>query len=106
MSDELVCHGPRKQDQTGLLYPQAFRAIPYVQASLPQKVHLPLLAIVGHRSETTDRARIEHRCVRGEMRHECCETVGHPRTPNQVLDRKSTRLNSSHVKISYAVFCL
>src|SRR5207302_11416581 len=26
--------------------------------------------------------------------------LGHP------LDRKSTRLNSSHVKISYAVFCL
>src|SRR5690625_7041658 len=24
----------------------------------------------------------------------------------QVLDRKSTRLNSSHVAISYAVFCL
>src|SRR5690606_36719739 len=24
----------------------------------------------------------------------------------QLLDRKSTRLNSSHVKISYAVFCL
>src|SRR5436309_4612133 len=24
----------------------------------------------------------------------------------QFLDRKSTRLNSSHVKISYAVFCL
>src|SRR5690606_39494159 len=24
----------------------------------------------------------------------------------QPLDRKSTRLNSSHVKISYAVFCL
>src|SRR5690606_41581573 len=29
------------------------------------------------------------------------KTVGH-----QVIDRKSTRLNSSHVKISYAVFCL
>src|SRR5690606_40994914 len=28
----------------------------------------------------------------------------HP--PAIVLDRKSTRLNSSHVKISYAVFCL
>src|SRR5690606_41362126 len=28
-----------------------------------------------------------------------------PGTP-QGLDRKSTRLNSSHVKISYAVFCL
>src|SRR5690606_27571090 len=25
---------------------------------------------------------------------------------NTLLDRKSTRLNSSHVKISYAVFCL
>src|SRR5690606_40606815 len=25
---------------------------------------------------------------------------------NQTGDRKSTRLNSSHVKISYAVFCL
>src|SRR5690606_40310038 len=25
---------------------------------------------------------------------------------NEELDRKSTRLNSSHVKISYAVFCL
>src|SRR5690606_41699061 len=26
--------------------------------------------------------------------------------PTPQLDRKSTRLNSSHVKISYAVFCL
>src|SRR5690606_40761609 len=26
--------------------------------------------------------------------------------PRAVADRKSTRLNSSHVKISYAVFCL
>src|SRR5690606_41008720 len=27
-------------------------------------------------------------------------------TPQSLADRKSTRLNSSHVKISYAVFCL
>src|SRR5690606_41950323 len=26
--------------------------------------------------------------------------------PSKLPDRKSTRLNSSHVKISYAVFCL
>src|SRR3712207_7003415 len=26
--------------------------------------------------------------------------------PRQVVDRKSTRLNSSHANISYAVFCL
>src|SRR5690606_40260180 len=28
------------------------------------------------------------------------------RPKDLVIDRKSTRLNSSHVKISYAVFCL
>src|SRR5690606_40612669 len=40
-----------------------------------------------------------------------CENLGVP--PEEIwprvrraLDRKSTRLNSSHVKISYAVFCL
>src|SRR3712207_7305798 len=31
-------------------------------------------------------------------------TAGDPRV--RVLDRKSTRLNSSHANISYAVFCL
>src|SRR5690606_41788854 len=29
-----------------------------------------------------------------------------PCSPSPHIDRKSTRLNSSHVKISYAVFCL
>src|SRR5690606_41777647 len=29
-----------------------------------------------------------------------------PRRRCPLIDRKSTRLNSSHVKISYAVFCL
>src|SRR5207302_10356817 len=31
---------------------------------------------------------------------------GAQRERNEQRDRKSTRLNSSHVKISYAVFCL
>src|SRR5437763_7928492 len=30
----------------------------------------------------------------------------YPATPEQVVDRKSTRLNSSHRCTSYAVFCL
>src|SRR5436305_11162829 len=30
----------------------------------------------------------------------------HQLTLLRILDRKSTRLNSSHVRISYAVFCL
>ena len=28
------------------------------------------------------------------------------RSPSKIADRKSTRLNSSHTVISYAVFCL
>src|SRR5690606_39358881 len=43
------------------------------------------------RTPTTSRFRLSHRLRRG-LRHG--------------RDRKSTRLNSSHVKISYAVFCL
>src|SRR5439155_20273079 len=33
-------------------------------------------------------------------------TEPNPCTPSPLSDRKSTRLNSSHVAISYAVFCL
>src|SRR5437868_9946944 len=33
-------------------------------------------------------------------------TTGAAATAGNVADRKSTRLNSSHVSISYAVFCL
>src|SRR5438445_8837617 len=39
-----------------------------------------------------------------------CQALGHPvvrlRRVAESLDRKSTRLNSSHANISYAVFCL
>src|SRR3712207_8871920 len=42
--------------------------------------------------------------ARGGGRH-AGEDVG-ARVEVQVLDRKSTRLNSSHANISYAVFCL
>src|SRR5690606_41903526 len=34
------------------------------------------------------------------------EETAWARTFDRAADRKSTRLNSSHVKISYAVFCL
>src|SRR5690606_27319451 len=44
-----------------------------------------------------------HGPVRREV-HRQRPAIEHP--PTVPLDRKSTRLNSSHVKISYAVFCL
>src|SRR2546426_5965854 len=34
------------------------------------------------------------------------DALHHPAPPSPALDRKSTRLNSSHLVISYAVFCL
>src|SRR5690606_40173226 len=40
---------------------------------------------------------------------QACDNLGsesHERSQDLHGDRKSTRLNSSHVKISYAVFCL
>src|SRR2546430_9263227 len=40
-------------------------------------------------------------------RHELVDDVGHEDDHDRVgVDRKSTRLNSSHSQISYAVFCL
>src|SRR6266540_3962825 len=39
---------------------------------------------------------------RSRIRRTCSRTAG----PRAAADRKSTRLNSSHITISYAVFCL
>src|SRR2546430_5350516 len=52
--------------------------------------------LLKHHSETNDR-----------VSHQYAEAVKmQPATPGQPTDRKSTRLNSSHSQISYAVFCL
>src|SRR5438552_6447498 len=48
------------------------------------------------------RAAAEHASARPEHRGH----RDHAQLLNSVLDRKSTRLNSSHQIISYAVFCL
>src|SRR3712207_8804880 len=42
--------------------------------------------------------------LHGGPRHDDCAALGPVRV--DALDRKSTRLNSSHANISYAVFCL
>src|SRR5947207_5120673 len=44
------------------------------------------------------------RCARARDRPRCRHTISS--RPAPVGDRKSTRLNSSHTVISYAVFCL
>src|SRR5690349_22053852 len=47
----------------------------------------------------------ERRVVEGARRHQAGALHGLADL-GVLLDRKSTRLNSSHVEISYAVFCL
>src|SRR6202042_3713517 len=44
--------------------------------------------------------------VVGDSAHRCRAGHGLHRQRHRFGDRKSTRLNSSHVEISYAVFCL
>src|SRR5690606_41650632 len=51
--------------------------------------------VADSRAITAQRARRIDEAVRGQAKRQ--RSAG---------DRKSTRLNSSHVKISYAVFCL
>src|SRR5947209_15147899 len=67
---------------------------------------LPILVLEHHpdvapaRGQVIDRAAVHPHRARG----------GHDEAPDDSqergLDRKSTRLNSSHANISYAVFCL
>src|SRR3712207_7365617 len=51
----------------------------------------------GHRLRPPDPLGDHRRAHRGELVQQ---------RPDPRLDRKSTRLNSSHANISYAVFCL
>src|SRR5699024_11447794 len=72
----------------------------------------------GSNSSTNDDANDNdfNKCDIGHIIKSNCKTVCHPHKCKchnghcdiyiYVEDRKSTRLNSSHVSISYAVFCL
>src|SRR5207253_9599278 len=57
------------------------------------------------RDGSPDRAMSDARVDRGARREAPFDLEG-PRRSRARQDRKSTRLNSSHVAISYAVFCL
>src|SRR5207302_8231193 len=55
---------------------------------------------------TTRSCSLTRRCLRMCLRQRFRRPPPHRVPSSESLDRKSTRLNSSHVKISYAVFCL
>src|SRR3989442_11961095 len=64
--------------------------------ALPILMHF-YLALVYQQTSRNDQALAE---FKDALRWD------HPKNFPANLDRKSTRLNSSHVRISYAVFCL
>src|SRR2546426_7293686 len=53
-----------------------------------------------------EEARAPHALQGGPDRPPALSALRRPEAPPPRLDRKSTRLNSSHLVISYAVFCL
>src|SRR5690606_41953348 len=63
---------------------------------------LPRLAGAGH---ALGEVLLDERQL-GDLVERLPELLAHDHERRLELDRKSTRLNSSHVKISYAVFCL
>src|SRR3712207_6896490 len=70
-------------------YTTLFRSHPLVRGREPREVSGPDDGVARERGELLHRARHPHLYL-----------------PSQRADRKSTRLNSSHANISYAVFCL
>src|SRR5690348_17452655 len=93
----------RPPSSTLFPYTTLFRSHPADRAAAR-----PDLANVGMHRARIDRAGIRGRRVGGMqhrfgIRREPLETG---RMAEVVRDRKSTRLNSSHPSISYAVFCL
>src|SRR5690349_23651341 len=71
----------------------------------------PVLHVVVDRERLVCRLEAQHRQDRSENlllleTHSRAHTAENRRLVEESVDRKSTRLNSSHVEISYAVFCL
>src|SRR5207253_8710973 len=83
----MIRHTPRS---TLFPYTTLFRSAYYVRAGLFKDVDVVLFAHVGDNFRVASGPGNQTALVSIETR----------------ADRKSTRLNSSHVAISYAVFCL
>src|SRR5690606_41541122 len=73
-------------------------------------LHLPLSPLFPYTTLFRSRLPSEFHAVGGPQRRRLVQLrCWYPPSLDQAAtlrDRKSTRLNSSHVKISYAVFCL
>src|SRR2546426_5060155 len=74
------------------------------------QVNLGTLSCLVGKGDTVYLDKLDHACIidgaRLSFGHVCKFKHSDPVDLKRQLDRKSTRLNSSHLVISYAVFCL
>src|SRR5258707_7432219 len=104
---EILRHGGKKfvRHAVSLLvetvFSQTFVGNELVRRPGIRKIPLPATFMRAHNQATW-------LFKRGKMLHECAGLFGccNSRPQREKRDRKSTRLNSSHANISYAVFCL
>src|SRR5690606_42100487 len=86
-----------------ILSPPKSPLFPYTTLFRSKKSGSTPLLNVSHRAPQTQHVRLPFCSYQySVMRRKPALNSG----PPACIDRKSTRLNSSHVKISYAVFCL
>src|SRR5699024_12616551 len=82
----------------------------YLSMFVCASYHLVLHSFPTRRSSDLAHGGLEHQDphhhVRGEVLDPTASTDARRPALLRAQDRKSTRLNSSHVSISYAVFCL
>src|SRR5690625_6696278 len=94
-------------EREGRRYPETFRCMllgggpaPLPLLEQAKKSHIPVFQSYGMTETSSQIVTLSPEHALNKL-----GSAGKPLFPGQ-LDRKSTRLNSSHVAISYAVFCL
>src|SRR5205807_8865648 len=99
---------PRPPTSPPFPYTTLFRS----GASRPRRASRNAPGSSGRRRVVADAAGVDHRDDERPQRGQCrrddrvVDVEGLERPADGIEDRKSTRLNSSHLVISYAVFCL
>src|SRR6266581_5103204 len=91
--------GSRNPRQTEMAENETFVGGPRLLVTKPRPDLGPMSRPVGLRGLASDRRKAQAACGPPGMN-------GSGHHPVLEADRKSTRLNSSHPSISYAVFCL
>src|SRR5690606_40780702 len=90
-------------------YTTLFRSAPsrpHSNAGAPKPMIQPATQATPPADRLLVRYRIETNAAHVEARAAALALEQSVEMPAGAIDRKSTRLNSTHVKISYAVFCL